>query len=182
MAVACETGKFNAPTTLPNRSILSASKRDMCRKLLLSTDARKNELSSKLWSCERGSAFALLHNNCSPSEMLLQFQQYERLIRIQHAPIVSSFIEAIEERQSTRDIVSSGRWIKTISLPANGLCSRSTSTHSRRRAASDCMSYLALDGSLRSQRDQTNTQMSQREGSRLCLLQSRALESIMSTR
>lgn len=203
MAFACDIHQFSitASTTtpspravLPVRSILSISKRNKCRKLLR-TSAGKAELSPKLWSRKRRRKLAAVIDNCRSQKLLfkLNLQQYNRFIRSRCAPDVSSFDESAKERQSTRDLVHGDRWSSIDrcleqqstfpSLSANGLCSGSASVNSRRRAASHRLPSLALERSLRSQRDPTRAQMSQRKRSHLRVLQSRSLESsIMSAR
>lgn len=202
MALACDSNELIvAPrAVLPIRSILSISKRNKRRKLLLSaaataaaTVAVKSKLPSKLRTGKRRRKLATLNDNCRSEKLLykLQFQQYNRPTRSKHSPIVPCPDESAKERQSIRNIESGYRRISfyrcfkqstSSSISANRLCSRSPSTNSRRRAASHCLPSLAVERSLRSQRDQTHPQMSQRKGSHLCLLQSRSLESVMYAR
>lgn len=200
MAFASDFNKFRITAStaspravLPSRSILSISKRNKRRKLLLSLAAGKRELSSKLWSRKRRRRFLVVVDNCRSKELLykLQHKQYNRLIGSRCASVVPSINEPIEERQSTGDVVPGHRFtspnrcsqqVINSSLSANGLRLSPKTIDSRRRTASYCMSSVEMERSLRSQRDKTYTEMPQRKGSYLHLLQSRSLESSLPTR
>lgn len=186
--------RIAAPTStsravLPNRTILSISKRNKCRKLLL--PAAKSKLSSKLWSRKRRRKLAaVVDGRRRPPQLLykLQFQQYNRFER---AKVFPRAHESAKERQSIRDAVSGdrrrivvGRFVvrQGASLSADRLRSRSTSDDSRRGAAGHRVPAVALGRPGRSQRDQAHPQVSQRKRSHLCLLQSSPLESIVSAR
>lgn len=197
MAFACDFDKFlitastaSPRAVLPNRSILS-------RKLLLSSTAGKSELLSELWSRTRRRKFFIILDNCRPKKLLfkLQHQQYNRLVgsRYTSTSTVPRSDESIKERQSTRDIVSGNRKFIigrrcskqniSSSLSAYRLCSSSTSTRSRQRAVrSNSLSSLEMERPYRLQRDKVHTEMSQRKGSHLCVLQSSSLESCVPTR
>jgi hypothetical protein len=189
MAFACDHEfRLTAPTTspravLPIRSILSTSKRNKCRKLLLPAAARKTQLPSKLWSRKRRRRLAAVVDNGHSAELLckLKFQQYNRSAG--YASAVPHAHGSAEERQSIRDSVPGDRRPQiTSSVPANGLCARSTSAHTRRRAPSHRLSPVAMERFVRSQRHQAHTEMPQRKRPHLRLLQSRSLESSLSIR
>lgn len=202
MAFACDINEFRITAStaaspravLTSRSILSTTKRNERRKLLLSPTARKTKLSSKLWSRKRRRKFVTFNDNCCSEKLLykLQFQQYKRFIRSRNATAVPWINESIKERQSTRDIVPGDRmWIvvdrcskqnTSSTLSANGLCPSSACFDSRSRTTSYCMPSLEMERSRRSQRNQASTEVPQRKRPHLCLLQSRSLESTLSTR
>lgn len=198
MALACDDiHELTASTTPPGaaaaRSILSISERNECRKLLLSAATGKSQLSSKLWSRKRRRKLTAIDDNCRSEKLLfkLQFQQYNRFIGSRHTSDISSTNESVKERQSIRDIVPGDRRLtddrcsvgqsSLPSISADGLRSRTPPTYSRRGAASHCLSPLAMGRSIRFKRNQTHTEVSQRKRPHLRLLQSRSLESIMST-
>lgn len=193
MAFACDIHELyiTATTTaapvravLSSRSILSTRKRSKCRNLLLpASAARKSKLSSELWARKRRRKFAAVDDDCRVEKLLfkLQFQQYNRFVGARLAPAVSRTDESTEERQPTEDAVRCHR-STSASVSANRLCARSASTDSRRTAASHCLPSVAMERSIRSQRDQEDTKMSQRKRPHLCLLQSRSLESTLSAR
>lgn len=190
--------RITAPTTpssravLPSRTILSISKRNKCRKLLLPAAAAKAKLSSKLWSRKRRRKLTAVVDDCRLAKLLykLQFQQYNRFARSRRTPVVSCAHESAKERQSVGDAVSSDRRRPLVErcvgqgapIPADGLRPRTASNDSRRGAAGHRLSTVALERLVRSQRNQAHPEMSQRERSHLCLLQSSSLESIMSAR
>lgn len=196
MALASDINELIAPRAVfPTSSILSIGTRNKRRKLLLPSTAAavKSKLPSKLRTRKRRRKLAALDDNRRTKKLLckFQFQQYNRLARSKYPSIVPCTNESAKEGQSIRDIVPGNRRIiidrcceqsSPSSISANGLCSRSTSNDSRGRAASRCMPLMAMERPLRSQRDKTRPQMSQRKGSHLCLLQSRSLEPVMSAR
>lgn len=191
MAFACDIHEFRitAPTppgaVRPIRSILSTSKRNECRQLLLPAATEQAELSSKLWSRKRRRKLAAVVHNRRTAKLLykLKFQQHNRPIRPRRAPAVSRTNESAKERQSAGNAVPGGRrWKRRQTISADGLRSGSASNDSRRRAASHRVSSLAMGRPGMFQRDQADTQVSQRARSHLRLLQSRSLESSLSSR
>jgi len=190
MAFACDIHELHnaAPrAVLTVRSILSAGQRNQCRELLLSAE-RKAQLSSKLWSRKRRRKLTAAVDNGRASQLLFQlkFQQHHRSARPRHASVVPRAHESAEERQPAGNAVSGDwrRWLRKAArpLPADRLRARTASSDLRRRAAGHRLSTVALERSLRSQRDPKGTKVSQRERPDLCVLQSSSLESLMSAR
>lgn len=183
MAFACDIHKFRSTASASPRavrSILSVSKRNK-RKLLLSPG--QGELSSKLWSRKRRRRLLAVVHHRRSEELLhkLQHQQHNRPARPRHPPALPGADESIEGRQSGDVVPGRRRWISGFGR-LRQLCARSTSIDSRRGAASHCLSPVAMGRPLRSPRDKTRAEVSQREGSHLRLLQSRSLESTVSAR
>lgn len=80
------------------------------------------------------------------------------------------------ERPSTANIVPSCRTEQCIRRTINTLCSRTERCNRRRRTTCDCMSNLAMARYTACKRIETDTIMSERKGSSICVLQSKPLE------
>lgn len=193
MALACDTDKLlTASTTTPRAvlPILLSIKRNKCR--LLPAVARKNELQSKLWSRKRRRRIAAVEHHRRPDQLLfkLQLHQHKRPAGAYRPPAVLRARGSAQERHPAGDALPGDRQPRgrrfrqsaPPSLRSKGLCSRSAPSDSGRGAACDCVSPVALARPLRPQRNQAHPQMSEQPRSRLRLLQSRALESTVSTR
>lgn len=167
------------------RSILSAVQRDQL-------SARQTQLQSKLWSRKRRRKLTALVDHRRVAQLLrqLQHQQHHRSAGSRCASTLPRPHESAEERQPAGDAVRRyrrrlvGRFRRQTfaSISANRLRAGAASAHSRRRAASHRLPLMAMERSVRCQRHQADTEVPQRQGSDLRLLQSRSLESTLSTR
>lgn len=86
------------------------------------------------------------------------------------------------ERPSITNIVPSCRTEQCIRRTIDTLCSRTERCNRRRRAACNCMSHMAMARCAVLRRIETDTILSERNGSSVCVLQSKPLESIESIR
>lgn len=185
-----------SPTaTVPvcSRSILSIVQRDKRHKLLhLFAATRETKSSPKLIRFNRLRA-KLQYLPIRSKKLLCKFQlgKHNGFTKRWSLSVVPFTHASAEKGKSMRSVVSSCRGIvdrcsiKQVIAAApssDKLCTRSTSETSRRGTTGHCLSTVALERSLRSQRTSSYSQMSQRKRPNLRVLQSRTLESTMSTR